>query len=424
MPLSRSLLSLAFLAVSAITVEAQESTTGRAGELRVFLDCEDCDFDYMRTETPWVSYVRDRTAADVHVLVTRLDTGAGGSEYTVALVGRGAFATLGDTLRYVSVPSETDDRQREGLTRTIQLGLVPYVMRRPQGSGLRLAYVPGEREETAAPADDPWNAWVFSVGASTSLERESQQHEFEFNGDFSARRITPDWKIGVSGEGDFERERFTLEDRVVTSRRESYQSGAVAVRSLGAHWGAGAQAVVSSSTFENTELAVRAAPAVEYSVWPYDEATRRQLTLQYSVGLSSFRYREETIFDRLEETRPTQSFVAGYDVRQPWGSANVGLEAASFLDDFTQNRLEFDANLDVRLVRGLSLSVGGDASLIRDQLSIVKRDATPEEILLQRRALRTDYRYSAYVGLSYTFGSIFNSVVNPRFGSGPGDILR
>ncbi|HEX6631973.1 MAG TPA: hypothetical protein VF048_12820, partial [Gemmatimonadaceae bacterium] len=97
---------------------------------------------------------------------------------------------------------------------------------------------------------------------------------------------------------------------------------------------------------------------------------------------------------------------------------------ASFLDDLTQNRVEFDANLGVRLVRGLSLRLGGYASLIRDQLSIVKRDATPEEILLQRRALATDYRYSAYVGLTYTFGSIFNSVVNPRFGSGPGNILR
>lgn len=425
MSLSRPLLSLAFLAVSAVSLDAQEPPTGREGsELRVFLDCDHCDFDYVRTETPWVSYVRDRTVADVHVLVTRIGTGAGGSRYTVALVGRGAFASLGDTLRYVSEPSETGDRQREGLTRTIQLGLVPYVMRRPQGDGLRLFYEAGAGDEGAVAADDPWNAWVFSVGASTSLERESRQHEFEFNGNFSARRITPQWKLGVSGRANSDRERFTLDDRAVTSRRESYQSGVVAVRSLGDHWGAGAQAVVSSSTYENTELAVRAAPAVEYSVWPYDEATRRQLTLQYSVGLSSFQYREQTIFDRLEETRPTQSFVAGYDVRQPWGSANVELEAASFLDDLTQNRVEFDANLGVRLVRGLSLRLGGYASLIRDQLSIVKRDATPEEILLQRRALATDYRYSAYVGLTYTFGSIFNSVVNPRFGSGPGNILR
>ena len=102
----------------------------------------------------------------------------------------------------------------------------------------------------------------------------------------------------------------------------------------------------------------------------------------------------------------------------------MGLETASFLDDFEKFRVEFDGGIDIRLVRGLNLNVGGHASLIRDQLNIVKRDATPEEILLQQRALQTDYRYSVFVGISYTFGSIFNSVVNPRFGDGPGQILR
>ena len=34
----------------------------------------------MRTEITFVSYVRDRTAADVHVLVTTQGTGGGGTE--------------------------------------------------------------------------------------------------------------------------------------------------------------------------------------------------------------------------------------------------------------------------------------------------------------------------------------------------------
>jgi hypothetical protein len=40
-----------------------------------------------------------------------------------------------------------------------------------------------------------------------------------------------------------------------------------------------------------------------------------------------------------------------------------------------------------------------------------------EEVLLQRRQLETGYSYFFSVGLSYTFGSIFTNVVNPRFGS-------
>ena len=141
-------------------------------------------------------------------------------------------------------------------------------------------------------------------------------------------------------------------------------------------------------------------------------------------SISSFRYQEETIFGRFRETRPSQALIVGHDVQQRWGSAEAELEAASFLDDLSQYRLEAEANVSLRLLRGLSLDVGVDASLIRDQIAILKRDATPEEVLLQLCALGTDYRYSAYLGVSYAFGSIFNSVVNPRFGTGPGDILR
>jgi hypothetical protein len=196
------------------------------------------------------------------------------------------------------------------------------------------------------------------------------------------------------------------------------------VKSLGPHWGIGAEAAVSSSTFENTELAIRAAPAIEYSVWPYDEATRRQLTIQYSLGVSAFDYREETIYGKFRETRPTQSLIAGYDVVQPWGSGEATLESSGFLDDFKQYRLEFDGEIDIRLFRGFSLEVGGSAALIRDQLALIKREISEDEILLRLRELRTDYRYNIFIGFSYTFGSIFNSVVNPRFGGGPGEILR
>ena len=404
-----------------------DSLPASPSALRVFLDCQTgCDADYIRTETPWIAFVRDRTVADVHVLLTALGTGAGGQEYTVALVGQGGFRARQDTLRFVSQPGQAPDLVRQGLTRTIQLGLVPYVARTGGAVRLRVtAEGAGGATAAVAPADDPWKAWVLSVGMSGSFEEEARQRQVDLDASSSARRITGEWKFGLSGSVSLDRDRFDLDDGgVVTNYQESYSGGAVLVRSLGAHWGAGAQLAASSSTFQNTRLALRTAPAVEYSVWPYAEATRRQLTVQYSVGVSSFRYRELTIFDRLEETRPTQALVVGYDTEQPWGSANAELEAASFLDDPGQHRLEADGSVDLRLVRGLRLRVGGRASLIRDQLAIVKRDATPEEILLQRRALLTDYRYSAFVGINYTFGSIFSSVVNPRFGTGPGQILR
>lgn len=41
-----------------------------------------------------------------------------------------------------------------------------------------------------------------------------------------------------------------------------------------------------------------------------------------------------------------------------------------------------------------------------------------EEILLSRKQLQTDYTYSTSLSLSYSFGSIFNNLVNPRLGGG------
>ena len=426
-PLRLAVLLVGLLASAARAQDPATPTPTPARELRVFLDCQQggCDFDYIRTETPWVAFVRDRTVSDVHVLVTRLGTGSGGQQFTLALVGQGALAGRTDTLNFLTQPSQPRDLIRQGLTRTIQLGLVPFVARTGEGARLRIVLDDAEgRNDDAAPADDPWGAWVFEVGAGGNFDFEERQRDVEVNGYGTARRITERWKLGASGSLNLQRSEFELDDRTVKNTRESYRGGAVAVRSLGPNWGAGAQVSASSSIFDNTRLLVRAAPAIEYSVFPYAEATRRQLVFQYSVGVSSYQYREETIFDKLREVRPTQAFVVGYDVQQPWGSADMEVEAASFLDDFEKFRLEVDGSLDLRIIRGLELRVGGRASLIRDQLSIVKRDATPEEVLLERRALLTNYRYSAFVGLSYTFGSIFNSVVNPRFGTGPGSILR
>ena len=57
-----------------------------------------------------------------------------------------------------------------------------------------------------------------------------------------------------------------------------------------------------------------------------------------------------------------------------------------------------------------------NASRIRDQLSLPARGATDEEVLLRLRRLESSYEYSVSLSLTYTFGSIFSSIVNPRFG--------
>jgi hypothetical protein len=185
---------------------------------------------------------------------------------------------------------------------------------------------------------------------------------------------------------------------------------------LGPRWSVGVDGGVNASDFGNTELSARLAPAIEFSVFPYREYASRQFIIQYEAGVSYQRYNEITIFDKLRETLWRHELSASFDARQPWGSIELRTEWSQYFHDFSRYRLEGDAEVDIRLARGLSLSVEGNASRIRDQLSLPRRGATPEEVLLRLRQLQSGYEVSFSVGLTYSFGSLFNNVVNPRFG--------
>src|SRR5688572_4435247 len=125
---------VAALAWSVPAAVAAQQTA--AEKLRVYLDCNYCDMDFMRTEITWIDYMRDRADAQVHVLVTRQTTGGGGGEYTLEFIGLRQMAGRADTLRYLASSEATSDIIRRGLSRNIALGLVPFVASTPMGANL------------------------------------------------------------------------------------------------------------------------------------------------------------------------------------------------------------------------------------------------------------------------------------------------
>jgi hypothetical protein len=54
--------------------------------------------------------------------------------------------------------------------------------------------------------------------------------------------------------------------------------------------------------------------------------------------------------------------------------------------------------------------------MLHDQIGLRKEGSSLEDVLLQQKQLATQYYYYISAGLTYTFGSIYNNVVNPRFG--------
>jgi hypothetical protein len=405
-----------------IAQPAPSDSLPRSQRLRVFLDCNFCDFDFMRTEINFVDYVRNRQDAEVHILVTDQPTGGGGTEFTLHFIGRKELSNVADTLRYVSPTSATQDDLRRGLARIIRLGLVRYYTHIGQAASFDVTYTaPSGDSASKAAARDRWNLWVFRMNANGYGNGEKSSNFVSLNGSVSANRTTEMWKTSLTSYGNYNQSRFILSDG---SKFNSYSHGYgftdLIVKSLGPRWSAGQRASWTSSTFLNQSRAIRFAPAVEYNFFPYSQSTRRMLTLQYSPGINFFRYQDTTIFDKITEVRGDQTLTASIDVKQTWGSVSSSLEGAAYLDDFTKKHLVFFNALDLRLFKGFSFFSFGQISLLRDQLYLPRGSLSDQERLLRRRQLETSYNYFVQLGFSYSFGSIFNNIVNPRFGGTSG----
>ncbi|NIN72531.1 MAG: hypothetical protein GTO46_11555 [Gemmatimonadetes bacterium] len=413
-------LSVALPAV-ALGQEADDTVQAPDEALRVFLDCRSryCDFDHFRREIAFVNYVRDRTDSDVHVLVTTRRTGSGGDEFTIEFIGQDDFDTVDDRLIYFSSDTDVEYEVRDGLTRTLKLGLVRYVARLPMAERFDVTYEAPDTLEAAPTAqvqDDPWNFWILRVRIGGNFGGEERLSLYATNGSFSANRTTEDWKIRLHASGWYSEDNFEFSDGSETkSVSRNYSTGVFAVKSLSDHWSLGGTAEARVSTFRNHDLAIEIGPALEYNIFPYSESTRRALTFAVAALYNYFDYEEITIFDKTTERRPAGVLEIEYSVRQPFGTINMGFAAFSYLDNLKQHSFDLGGRLNIRLVRGLELNLNGSVQRIKDQIHLARGGATDEEVLLRRRELGTDWRYRLGFSLSYTFGSIYNNVVNPRF---------
>jgi len=426
--ISTALLSFLFSSLSVVNAPAQEVRP--EASLRVYLDCDGCDEDHFRREVTFVNYVRDRELADVHALITKQGTEAGGARFTLEFLGRRDFLGLNDQLEYSSSPVDTDAVERDGLTHTFRLGLIRYVARTPEAARIVISYAPSaaavsdtnavgpEGGAIAIEVRDPWKAWVFRMGAGGSMGGEQLQDFLTANGSFNVSKETEEWKVGLEFFGQHFRQNFEIDDSTtVTSTVNTWSVEGLLVRSVGDHWGVGFLQTAESSTFSNYDLALRAGPAVEYNIFPYSISTRRQLRFLASIGVNGFNYIEETLFGKLSETLADARLNVSLDFNEPWGDAIVGVEVSQYLGQPGKNRVSLDAGLGLQVFNGFGISVSGGLSRVRDQINLPAGEATPEEILLQQRELATDFRFSLEAGITYTFGSIYSNVVNPRFGS-------
>ncbi len=408
--------------VSAKKPMNDRSETGKIRQVTdppdVYLDCRRCDYNFIRTELAFVNYVRDPEQADIHVFVTDQGTAGGGREFQFTFIGRDEFSGIEYTMKHHIAPNTTFAEQREAMKRFLTMGFASFMLQTPLGSNFTITYADSTVAVVDTDSEDPWDHWIFqSYIGGINLEMESNQRSFNSRWGIFADRITEDWKLRIRPYFNYNTVFIqpSEDDEAVRSRQHRHGLDSYAIMSLNEHWSAGLYGTYFTASGRNIRHEFHLSPGIEYSLFPYREATRKSITLTYQIGYGYYDYYEETIFSKTEENLFNQLLKAAVNVQQPWGSIESGLIGSNYLHDFTRQRVEFYIQTSARLFEGFELAFQADYNVIRDQLSLPRGEASLEDILLEQRELATDFSLSATIAVTYTFGSKYTNIVNTRF---------
>ncbi len=391
--------------------------------IKIYLDGDFIDRQYIRDNLTIVNYVRDYRDAEVYILSVRQRAGNGGETYTIIFEGQKQFANKKDTLTFSTLPNTSLDQKRNLMLKYLLAGLMPFISRTQAFDAMDLTRVLPERqvqhETNLQVVKDKWRNWIFTIGMSGSLKAESSYQSLNTSESVRASKVTEEMIVDLNAHYSYRYTNYKIsDDYAIQSYTKQYSADGLIVFAINDHWSWGGRTSLGHSTYKNYDLYFRLKPAVEYNLFPYEEATVRQMRFLYQVGLELNHYIDTTIYNKLEESLYRQELSVAYQVRKKWGSINLSAYGGNYLHDFSKNSVRLSTSFNFRLIKGMSLWFSGSFGLVHDQLYLPKGEASLEEILTRQQQLATQYTYRAAVGFSYTFGSIYNNIVNPRFGRG------
>jgi hypothetical protein len=387
----------------------------KTGIINFFLDCYHCDFTFVRQELDFVSFVREPQLADVHILVTESNTGGGGSKFFFNFIGLKEFKGLDYDYTIITNQSDSYDDIRKALLKIIKIGILPYYSKTDFLNNINIDLEESGNRKAGDMVIDRWNKWVFRLESGGEFQKEESQNKYSLDTQTSAERITEEWKTSLEASYEINRENYFDEGTKITNKQDTKQLSAELIKSLTEKWSAGIFGDYSSRTFLNIKNKFSTAAGIQYNVFPWKECNRRVFAIGYGVGLDIYDYNDTTIYDKMHESHGSEILMINLKLIQPWGEISVGLEGQNYFHDFSKNRLTLESDISLRLTKNLSVYCEIQSQLIHDQFYLPKGDASLEDILLERRKLATTYEVSGRLGFQFTFGSIYNNVVNERF---------
>lgn len=445
-------LALLFCAIGFFSVRSSlaQPEEGVAARPRLFLRCPDgCHEEYLHQQLSYFDFVRDRHQADWIVVIVVQESGNGGSRFTVrvepfaspplpsfserppgALAERGTLderGGFGEPARssaeaepivreVTSRPGTSVDDQRHLLAQAVLSALYPPLSSTEHVTAFEFS-LRGRNGAALSQLEDPWDYWVLAPAVTGWVEAASRLSWSNVEAGFTARRTTEQHRIWTHANYGHQWQRYILEDG--NTSRGTVMHWAIQglyARSLGNHWALGPLVSAARDTYENLRVHVHYGPALEYNFFPYSQNATALLSLTYQAGVWVNWYDEITQSGHLRELRPYQALSLVGDVNQAWGSIQLGLQFNSFIDDPELYRLTGTTVVSLQLFEGFALNLEGEGAWIRDQITLRAEEVSNEEILLGTTQLPSSFDLVMEFSLSYTFGSVHNTIVNPRFG--------
>jgi hypothetical protein len=382
---------------------------GQNNKLKAYLDCR-CDQNYLKQQTSFLEHVRDQNLADIEIFILDVRNPTGTRTFEIKVDGNNEYQEISSSTFVSGYANDTSSTLRDKLLNKLKLALIPFLDK----ASYNIKVDVDSNFDDLTVNDDKWKNWVFELSGSYNDDKEESRKTNRYELEFEIDKLTPEWRIGMEIKRNESNGKFFSNDKVYTSNRKTTSISGRVVRSISDHFSAGIFSSAYQNTYENIDFNRYIAPAIEYSFYPYKDVLSKEITLAYRIGIGKRNYIEKTIYGYEKQKLSSQTLSLNIRFRQKWGNISSYLNATQFLNDGTKKRFSLRSDLDLRVFEGLAVRFSGNVNLIREQYSLAAVSTSIEELLLQQRQIATDYRTNFSVGLSYTFGSIYNSVINTR----------
>jgi hypothetical protein len=397
-----------------INTNAQETSS----KVKIFYDCQtSCYQTFMKQNLPEVEFVRDRNFADAHIMITSETNGSGGQTFHLEFFGQNDYKAIQEKYSFATNTDMTTEQKRKMMLKYLKLGLLKFWVKNGLVDKLDLNI---KSEKTKKEQKDPWNKWVFRISANGWFNGSSNSSSSNINTSISAKQTKENHKYYFSMNYGRSDNMYKFGEQKIFSKTEWLSASASDILSINEHWSYGFFTGISQSLYSNYKISTYLKTGLEYDIFPYKVSSTKSIVFGAKLGANYYKYYEKTVYNKLNEFLWKADLSISGSVVKKWGSLNLTTYYSTYLHNAKLNSFGFNAGTNIRIVKGLNFRINGAYSVTHNKINIAGGDLSLEETLLQQKELQSGYNYYASVGLSYSFGSIYNTIVNPRFTSGGG----